>query len=123
MRRTRECVARVLDGLGVLPAAAPLPAPASSRRVRMTHGGNLLCPGDGWFEPLHELGQTVKAGEVAGRLHRLSEPSDIPRDIVFPVGGLLYSQRTFGIARQGNSLCVLVEEVADDGAAAMGARP
>ncbi|XDF37153.1 succinylglutamate desuccinylase/aspartoacylase family protein [Paracidovorax avenae] len=122
VQRTRECVARVLDGLGVLPAAAPLPAAGPSRLVRMAPGGNLLCPGDGWFEPLHALGRRVEAGEVAGRLHRLSEPGEEPRQIRFAVGGVLYSQRTFGIARQGNSLCVLVEDLPGTGNTTPGAQ-
>ncbi|KAF1020657.1 MAG: N-alpha-acetyl-L-2,4-diaminobutyric acid deacetylase [Paracidovorax wautersii] len=112
VQRTRECVARVLAGLGVVSGEGLKPAPAS-RRVRMVRGGNLLCPADGWFEPLHALGTPVRAGEVAGRLHRLDEPSAVPREIAFAVSGTVYSQRTFGIARQGNSLCVLIEDAGE----------
>jgi predicted deacylase len=109
VKRTRECLARVLARLGVVPAALP-EQPPPSRRVRMAPGGNVLSPGDGWFEPLHGLGESVRAGDIAGRLHRLSEPAEEPRELRFPVSGIIYSQRTFAIAKQGNSLCVLVEE-------------
>jgi predicted deacylase len=110
VRRTRECLARVLARLGVVPAALP-DAPPPSRRVHIVpHGGNLLSPGDGYFEPLHALGDTVEAGEVAGYLHLLTEPALVPREVRFAKGGTVYSQRTFGIVKQGNNLCVLVED-------------
>lgn len=110
VKRTRECLARVLARLGVVPGALPAEPPAS-RRVRIVpRGGNLLSPGDGYFEPLHGLGDTVAAGDVAGYLHSLTEPSLTPRALHFAAGGSIYSQRTFGITRQGNSLCVLVED-------------
>ncbi len=110
VKRTRECLARVLARLGVLPGVLPT-TPPSSRRVRIVpRGGNLLSPGDGYFEPLHALGETVAAGEVAGYLHLLTEPALAPRELRFAAGGTVYSQRTFGITQQGNSLCVLVED-------------
>ncbi|CAN7557310.1 MULTISPECIES: succinylglutamate desuccinylase/aspartoacylase family protein [unclassified Variovorax] len=114
--RTRECLSRVLARLGVVPGAQP-EVPPSSRRVRIVpRGGNLLSPGDGYFEPLHGLGDAVKVGELAGRLHLLTEPQQVPRELHFAAGGTIYSQRTFGIARQGNSLCVLVAD--EEGAVA-----
>lgn len=113
VKRTRECLARVLARLGVLPASLPA-TPPPSRRVRIVpSGGNLLSPGDGYFEPLHALGDTVQSGDVAGYLHVLTEPGLAPRELRFAASGTVYSQRTFGITRQGNSLCVLVEDDAE----------
>ncbi|MDP9899338.1 succinylglutamate desuccinylase/aspartoacylase domain-containing protein [Variovorax ginsengisoli] len=110
VKRTRECLARVLARLGIVPAELPA-TPPPSRRVRIvSHGGNLLSPGDGYFEPLHSLGDTVAVGDIAGYLHSLSEPALVPRELRFMAGGTVYSQRTFGMTRQGNSLCVLVED-------------
>ncbi|RYF64068.1 MAG: succinylglutamate desuccinylase, partial [Comamonadaceae bacterium] len=110
VKRTHECLARVLARLGVVPAALPAEPPLS-RRVRIVpRGGNLLSPGDGYFEPSFNLGDTVEAGEVAGYLHSLTEPGLVPRELRFVAGGSIYSQRTFGITSQGNSLCVLVED-------------
>lgn len=118
VKRTRECLARVLARLGVVPGTLP-DAPPASRRVRIVpHGGNLLSPGDGYFEPLHALGDTVEAGALAGYLHLLSEPTQVPREVRFAQGGTVYSQRTFGIVKQGNNLCVLVEDEKKESAAA-----
>jgi predicted deacylase len=110
VKRTRECLLRVLARLDVVPGVLP-DAPPPSRRVHIVpNGGNLLSPGDGYFEPLHELGDTVQAGEVAGYLHLLSEPAQVPREVHFAKSGTVYSQRTFGIVMQGSNLCVLVED-------------
>jgi len=116
VKRTRECLSRVLARLGVVPAELPTTPPASRRVHIVPDGGNLLSPGDGYFEPLHQLGDTVAAGELAGYLHLLTEPSLAPREVRFAKGGTVYSQRTFGIVKQGNNLCVLVED--EEGAAA-----
>lgn len=110
VRRTRECLARVLAHLGVLSNSLPT-APPASRRVRIVPiGGNLLSPGDGYFEPLHALGDAVVRGDLAGYLHLLTEPALAPRELRFAAGGTIYSQRTFGVTQQGNSLYVLVED-------------
>jgi hypothetical protein len=54
----------------------------------------IFSPGDGWFEPVVEIGDEVQAGDLAGWLHRLSEPEAIPQAIHFKVKGRVYSQRT-----------------------------
>lgn len=109
VKRTRAAVARVLNHLGLLTSETP-PAEAS-QQVFIPAGGNLLSPGDGWFEPLHNIGDQVSAGELAGWLHRLTEPTAQPQAVHFTTGGQIYSQRTFGATAQGNSLAVLVQDV------------
>ncbi|MDR3411520.1 MAG: succinylglutamate desuccinylase/aspartoacylase family protein [Formivibrio sp.] len=109
VKRTRAALQRVLKHLGVLPDI-PVESPEPSRMVRIAAGGNLLSPGDGYFEPLVSLGDTVIQGQLAGYLHRLSEPSRIPEAVHFPASGMVYSQRTFGHVKQGNSLAVLVTD-------------
>ena len=84
-----------------------------SLQVFIPAGGNLLSPGDGWFEPVVEIGDEVQAGDLAGWLHRLSEPEAIPQAIHFKVKGRVYSQRTFGATSQGNSLAVLVQNLSN----------
>ena len=54
----------------------------------------------------------MEAGELAGYLHLLHEPAQEPREVRFAKGGTVYSQRTFGAVKQGNNLCVLVEDEA-----------
>lgn len=109
VRRTRAAVARVLNHLGVI-RTETVPADAS-RQVFIPAGGNLLSPGDGWFEPVVDIGDDVGAGDLAGWLHRLSEPEAQPQAVHFSVAGRVYSQRTFGATAQGNSLAVLVQDV------------
>lgn len=112
VQRTRAALARVMDHLGILPGdGAPV---QPSRQVFIPPAGNLLSPGDGWFEPVVNIGDQVAAGDVAGWLHRLSEPLVQPVAVHFPIGGCVYSQRTFGITRQGNSLMVLVQDLSQE---------
>lgn len=109
VKRTRAAVERVLNHLGLIrsePVAAEL-----SQQVFIPPGGNLLSPGDGWFEPVVDIGDEVKAGDLAGWLHRLSEPEAVPQAVHFAIGGRIYSQRTFGATAQGNSLAVLVHHL------------
>lgn len=109
VRRTGECLSRVLAHLGVVPG--PLPAqPPASRKVRMAPAGNLLAPADGYFEPCHELGDGVQKGQLAGWLHQLMQPLAPPLALHYAASGTVYSRRTFGMVKQGNSLCVLVTE-------------
>lgn len=111
VRRTRSAVERVLNHLGVINTEAQPAEP--SLQVFIPAGGNLLSPGDGWFEPVVEIGDDVQAGDLAGWLHRLSEPEAVPQAVHFNVKGRVYSQRTFGATAQGNSLAVLVQNLSE----------
>lgn len=109
VKRTRAAVARVLNHLGMMETDPPSAIP--SQQVFIPAGGNLLSPGDGWFEPVVSIGDTVQAGDLAGWLHRLSEPCAEPQAVYFQIAGQVYSQRTFGVTSQGNSLAVLVQNL------------
>ena len=103
----RRGVRNVLAHLGVLP-----PEAATPRR----HGGSVLeIPGaegfvfataDGVFEPFHENGTTVRAGQAAGRIHFLTDPGRSPETLHYRADGMLYGRRQPGRVRPGN--CCLV---------------
>lgn len=110
VKRTRQAVERLLSHLGVLHKIAPVP-PLPSRSVEIVgKNGNLLCPADGFFEPFVAIGDTVRQGQPAGRLHQLDDPAREPHVIPFKADGLVYSMRTFSHAHAGNSLVVLVRD-------------
>ena len=97
----------VLAHLGVLP-----PEDASPRRG---DGTVLELPGtrafvfatmDGIFEPLHEKGRQVSAGELAGRIHCTWDPTRAPDELFYQADGMLYGRRQPGRVRPGN--CCLV---------------
>ena len=67
----------------------------------------VYAPTDGVFEPLHELGAEVAAGQEAGRIHVLDRPATTPTTVHFRAGGLMFSRRAPGIVRHGNCVAVV----------------
>jgi predicted deacylase len=103
----RRGVGNVLAHLGVLP-----PGKAEPRRG---DGHVLELPGprayvfattDGIFEPFHENGREVRAGEAAGRIHCTWDPTRPPETLAYQADGVLYGRRQPGRVRPGN--CCLV---------------
>ena len=61
----------------------------------------------GWIMlPCHPNGQTVHAGEAAGRIHRIWEPTQEPVTLYYQTDGILYGRRHPGRVQPGN--CCLV---------------
>lgn len=104
----RRGVRNVLAHLGVLPAAskpATVPPPMFEIPGR---GGHVLATADGVFEPMHELGAQVSAGQLAGRIHALTDPGRAPVELRYAVSGTLYARRHPGKVRPGNCCAVVV---------------
>ncbi len=70
--------------------------------------GHVLATDDGVFEPLHKLGTKVAAGQMAGRIHNLLNPSRPPVELRYPADGTLYALRHPGKVRPGNCCAVVV---------------
>ena len=61
---------------------------------------------DGIFEPFHEKGRAVSAGEAAGRIHSPWDPAREPEALAYQADGILYGIRQPGRVKPGN--CCLV---------------
>ncbi|VDH07049.1 succinylglutamate desuccinylase/aspartoacylase family protein [Bordetella trematum] len=61
----------------------------------------------GVFEPAVELGQPLALGEVAGRIHFLSDPGRPPQILHAGATGVVYALRQFGRVEPGNT-CMVV---------------
>lgn len=103
----RRGVRNVLAHLGVLPSDEASP--------RQGEGTVLELPGtkafvfatmDGIFEPFHENGAPVRAGQPAGRIHCTWDPARPPDQLSYHSDGILYGRRQPGRVRPGN--CCLV---------------
>ncbi len=103
----RRGVRNVLAHLGVLPSDEASP--------RQGEGTVLELPGtkafvfatmDGIFEPFHENGAPVRAGQPAGRIHCTWDPARPPDQLSYQSDGILYGRRQPGRVRPGN--CCLV---------------
>jgi hypothetical protein len=105
----RRGVRNVLAHLGVMPQkAAPTPNAAPPVFEIPDRGGHLLATVDGVFEPFHELGRKVSAGQPAGRIHCLINPAQPPAELRYAVSGVLYGRRHPGRVTPGNCCAVVV---------------
>ena len=104
----RHGVRNVLAHLGVLEDVAPRTS-ASDKPIYALKGSAayVYASAEGIFEPFHELGTMVRAGQPAGRIHKIWEPSQKPEDLVYYADGMLYARRQPGRVRPGNC-CITV---------------
>lgn len=103
----RRGVHNVLAHLGVLPPD-PDAQPADDSPLYELPGSDafVYATMDGVFEPFHEHGRDVRAGEPAGRIHCTWAPSRVPETLHYQADGILYGRRQPGRVRPGN--CCLV---------------
>lgn len=102
----RQGVRNVLAHLGVLPGAGATPVEKPSSLYVLTARAHVIVEDDGVFEPLHRLGAEVRAGELAGRIHFITQPGRRPVDLHYRADGIVYGRRQPGRVRPGN--CCLV---------------
>ena len=104
----RRGVGNVLGHLGILPGIARPPDNKARRLLRVPGSeGFVLATVNGVFEPLHALGTEIHAGEAAGRIHNLADPSRPPETLFYAADGIVYGRRQPGRVVAGNC-CVTV---------------
>jgi predicted deacylase len=69
------------------------------------------APGRGLFEPATTLGDAVRAGDIAGRLHYLERPERVPEIVRFAADGILLCRRAPAPAELGDVLAHLGQPV------------
>ncbi len=102
----RRGVRNVLGHLGII--APPSDAAGSTRPLMRVPGpaGFVLATRDGVYEPFHANGAQVHAGDKAGQIHDLGDPSRPPEVLHFAADGMIYGRRQPGRVVAGN--CCLV---------------
>ena len=103
----RRGVRNVLAHLGILRGVGA-PQPRADGRLLELPGASayVFATMDGIFEPFHELGREVRAGEPAGRIHVTWDPTRPPETLAYAADGILYGRRPAGRVKPGN--CCLV---------------
>ena len=103
----RRGVRNVLAHLGVLEARHASPRSHDSEILELA-GPNayVFATADGVFEPFHENGHEVHAGDAAGRIHFVLDPAREPETLYYQADGILYGRRHPGRVMPGN--CCLV---------------
>jgi N2-acetyl-L-2,4-diaminobutanoate deacetylase len=111
----RRGVRNVLAHLGVLSPDKVAPRRGDGLLLELPGAAAyVFAPADGIFEPFHDNGRAVSAGEPAGRIHfpwDLMRPSEM---LHYQVDGILYGRRQAARVRPGN--CCLVVAVPYRGA-------
>ena len=104
----RRGVRNVLVYLGALDARHASPRREEGELLELPGAAAyVLATTDGVFEPFHENGREVRAGEPAGRIHIPWDPAREPETLHYAADGLLYGRRQPGAVRPGNC-CLIV---------------
>lgn len=94
----------LLVHVGILPESARIAGPPT--RLLDVGGPDYYVhsPEPGVFEPLAEPGDTVEAGQLAGRLHTPETPWAAPTEVRFPRGGYVLVKRVPARTARGDCL-------------------
>jgi N2-acetyl-L-2,4-diaminobutanoate deacetylase len=105
----RRGVRNVLGHLGVLPVPKAADRPSGETRIMEIPGGDgyVYASADGVFEPFHDKGAAVRAGEPAGRIHFLESPGRTPEVLRYRSDGVVFGHRQPGRVKPGNC-CVVI---------------
>ncbi len=100
---------RVLKHTGVL--SGDLPASGDMRRVEIQSSDHsLYAQGEGVFDRHFSAGQDVIAGQVAGRLHYVTEPRRPSETIKFTQDGYVLAHTNRGYVNRGDLLALVVQD-------------
>ncbi len=106
----RRGVRNVLAHLGVLAPDKAEPKRGDGKVLELPGSrAYVFATMDGVFEPFHENGREVRAGEPAGRIHCTWDPTRPPETLAYQADGILYGRRQPGRVKPGN--CCLVVAV------------
>jgi uncharacterized protein len=109
----RAGVKRFLNHAGIL-ADAPRDEYHDTRMLLpLPMASAPMAPCEGVFEPFRDLGATVKAGDVAGRVHPLGELERPSIDMKFSAGGIVAIRRVPMRVNRGDYLYRLAVDVGE----------
>jgi N-alpha-acetyl-L-2,4-diaminobutyrate deacetylase len=74
----------------------------------------VYAPAGGVFEPLHSLGERVRRGQAAGRIHCLWDVDRPPELLTYAADGVLYGVRPIGRVQPGNCCLVVAAPYSGD---------
>ncbi|WP_439576468.1 succinylglutamate desuccinylase/aspartoacylase family protein [Elioraea sp.] len=105
LRIAERGLRNVLVELGILPPEDRVPAEASTRILEVRGAQDFVYAAEsGVYEPLVELGDTVKAGQPAARIHTPETPWREPATAQFLGDGFVLCKRVPGRTMRGDCL-------------------
>jgi predicted deacylase len=104
MALMRDGLRRVLRETGLL-VQADLPTPAPTRLMQVGgHTHHVYAMERGLFEPLVEIGDEVRAGQAAARIHFHDSPWREPLTVRFEIDALVLCKRAPAPCERGDCL-------------------
>jgi len=100
-------VRNVLQHLGVLDGQPESSDPSATLYEIAGTSAYVMATQAGIFESYNQLGEGVSAGQPAGRIHFLTDPSRAPEELMFAADGVVYGLRHPGRVRPGNCCAVV----------------
>jgi predicted deacylase len=109
-------IKNVLRHYGMLPGAIEAVDPGRGRPPRLVAATSLEdyvpAPISGYFEPIHEVGAAVAAGDLVGRLYDFERVAAPPLEVRSPRDGYILLQPFEAPTRKGVTMLVIAGEVA-----------
>jgi len=116
LRICERGVMNVLARMGICKETSATPAAGETVRfVQQTATSYVYAPEAGLFEAFGEMGETVEAGQPAGQVHFPSDPARPPRLVLYRQSGLLAVKRPLARVDAGDSVALILSEVAAPG--------
>ncbi|HWK63699.1 MAG TPA: succinylglutamate desuccinylase/aspartoacylase family protein [Rhizobiaceae bacterium] len=113
VRICRDGVRNVLTHLGVLEGTIQSSVKDDTLYAIASTRSYVTATQAGVFEAYQQLGETVRAGQPAGRIHFLTDPQRAPEELVHGVDGIVYGKRHPGWVRPGNCCMVVASQYED----------
>jgi len=105
LRIVRRGLTNMLVHAGILPESERVAVAKPTRIVTVAGPEHFVYASEnGVWEPMVELGQTVKAGQLAARIHTPETPWARPAELRFRAGGLVLCKRIPGRTLRGDCL-------------------
>lgn len=97
-------VRRVLRRFGIAPTMNALASEPTRTLTMLPPEASIYATGDGLFEPVVEVGTRVRANQLAGYLHPLSQPLADPVAMRFKAEGIVIYRRFPAMTALGDAL-------------------
>ncbi len=110
-------VYRVLRHLGILaadPSGAETPPTRYVAFGDIAASNQVFIPTGGLFEPYCTLGDMVKKGQVAGRIHPLEDVTQASVEVQFPSDGMIVRRLTYAFVTRGLYYFTTANEISRD---------
>ncbi|WP_195891454.1 succinylglutamate desuccinylase/aspartoacylase family protein [Luminiphilus syltensis] len=107
---SERAIYRLLDHIKVLPLDEQWSGTLESRWITGTQGGMIYAPNNGVLLAMHEPGNNVRSGDLAGLIYTPEIPSQAPLELHYPKDGILTATATTGRVKRGSLTHWIMDE-------------